>query len=131
MDPILELKLLGAAVIVGLVHLFWGSAAAQPQIGLKWNVGPRDEPRPLTGMAGRLQRAFANFRETFAFFVALVLAVVLSGKTGGLSALGCLIYVVARAIYIPLYAFGIPVVRSLVWLTSMIGLLMLLAALFV
>ncbi|MDG2522844.1 MAPEG family protein [Caulobacter segnis] len=131
MEPVLELKMLGAAVIVGLVHLFWGSAAAQPQIGLKWNVGPRDEPRPLTGMAGRLQRAFANFRETFAFFVALLLAVVLSGKTGGLSAVGTMVYVAARAVYIPLYAFGVPVVRSIVWLISMVGLLMLLAALFV
>ena len=49
-----ELKLLGFAVIIGLVQLAWAAIAAQPQRGRAWNVGPRDEPCPLTGMAGRL-----------------------------------------------------------------------------
>jgi uncharacterized MAPEG superfamily protein len=35
-----ELQLVAAAVLVGLVHLLWAAAAAQPQRGLKWNVGP-------------------------------------------------------------------------------------------
>ena len=69
-----ELKLLGAAVVIGLVNLIWGAVAAQPQRGVQWNAGPRDEPRPLTGIAGRLERAFANYRETFPFFAALVIA---------------------------------------------------------
>ncbi|MDB5457733.1 MAG: hypothetical protein JWP92_3318 [Caulobacter sp.] len=125
----LELKLLIAAIVLGLVHLVWASAAAQPQYGLKWNVGPRDEPRPLTGMAGRLSRAFANYRETFPLFAAAVLVAVVGGKLGLLTAVGAGLYVAARAVYIPLYAFGVPVVRTLVWLISMIGLGMILAAL--
>ena len=125
----IELKLLIAAIGLGLVHLVWASAAAQPYYGLKWNMGPRDEPRPLSGMAARLQRAFANYRETFPLFAAAVLIAVVAGKLGTLTAVGAGLYVAARAVYIPLYAFGVPVVRTLVWLVSMIGLGMILAAL--
>lgn len=125
-----ELKLLGFAVLIGLVHLVWASIAAQPQRGVAWNTGPRDEPRPLTGMAGRLERAFANFRETFPLFAALVIAVYLSGKISQASLYACVTYVVARAIYIPLYAFGVPYVRSLVWVVSMGGIVVLLSVLF-
>ena len=125
----LELQLLAAAVIIGLVHLLWAAAAAQPQRGLKWNVGPRDEPVVLTGMAGRLERAFANFRETFPFFAAAVLVAYLGGRLGTLTCCGAALYVGARAVYIFLYAFGVPVVRSLVWLASLIGIGLVLAAL--
>jgi uncharacterized MAPEG superfamily protein len=85
----------------------------------------------LTGVAGRLERAFANFRESFPFFVALVIIDYLGGRLGALTAYGSVIYVVARAVYVPLYAFGVPMVRSLVWLASLVGILLLLAALVV
>ena len=126
-----ELQMIAVAVIIGILNLLWASAAAQPQRGLKWNVGPRDEKIELTGMAGRLTRAFANFRETFPFFVALVIIDYLGGRLGDLTAYGAALYVAARAIYVPLYAFGVPYVRTLVWLASMVGILMLLAALVV
>ena len=125
----LELQLLAAAVIIGLVHLLWAAAAAQPQRGLKWNVGPRDTPVVLTGMAGRLERAFANFRETFPFFAAAVLVAYLGGRLGTLTVYGAALYVGARAVYIFLYAFGVPVLRSLTWLASLIGIGLVLAAL--
>jgi uncharacterized MAPEG superfamily protein len=126
-----ELQMVAAAVLIGIIHLLWAAAAAQPQRGLKWNAGPRDEPVVLTGVAGRLERAFANFRETFPFFVALVAVDYLGGRLGALTAYGAGLYVVARAVYIPLYALGVPFVRSLVWLASMVGILMLLLALVV
>lgn len=125
-----ELKLLGAAVIVGLVQLIWASAAARSQQSLKWAAGPRDTPMPITGVAARLERAFWNFMETFPFFAAAILAVVLAGKTGPLTLWGGALYVVGRALYVPLYASGVPRVRTLVWFVAMIGLGMVLWALF-
>ena len=126
-----ELQMVAVAVIIGIIHLLWAAAAAQPQRGLKWNIGPRDEPIVLIGVAGRLERAFANFRETFPFFVALVVIDYLGGRLGALTSYGAVIYVVARAVYVPLYAFGVPMVRSLAWLASFVGILLLLAALVV
>lgn len=125
-----ELKWLILAILVGLAHLVWHSAAAQPQRGWAWNAGPRDEPRPLSGMAARLERAFANYRETFPLFLAAVVCVYLAGKAGGpLSLWGSALYAIGRLVYLPLYAFGVPYVRSLAWIGSMVGLVMVLAAL--
>jgi uncharacterized MAPEG superfamily protein len=126
-----ELQMVAAAVIIGIIHLLWAAAAAQPQRGLRWNTGPRDEPIVLTGVAGRLERAFANFRETFPLFAVLVVVDYLGGRLGALTSIGALIYVIARAVYVPLYALGVPYARSLVWVVSMVGILMLLAALVV
>lgn len=125
-----ELKLLGAAILVGLVQMIWAAAAARSQQNLKWAAGPRDTPMPITGVAARLERAFWNFMETFPFFAAAILAVVVMGKTGTLTLWGGGLYVVARALYAPLYASGIPRVRTLVWFVAMIGLGMVIWALF-
>jgi uncharacterized MAPEG superfamily protein len=129
-ETAVELKLLGAAVVVGLVQLSWAALTARQQQDLKWAAGPRDEPMPISGVAARLDRAFWNFIETFPFFAAAILAVVLAGKTGTLSLWGAAAYVIARALYVPLYASGIPRIRTLVWLVSLIGVIMVVVALF-
>ncbi len=125
-----ELLLIGAAILVGLVQLLWAAGAARGQQDLKWAAGPRDEPMPLTGVAARLDRAFKNYMETFPFFVAAVFAAYLVAKTGPLTLWGSVLYVATRAIYVPLYAAGIPRIRSLVWLVSLVGIGMIVAAIF-
>lgn len=126
-----ELQLLGAAIVVGLVQLLWAASAARAhQKDLKWAVGPRDEPMPLGGAAGRLDRAFRNFMETFPFFAAAVITVYLAGKLGSLTLWGSALYVAGRALYVPVYAAGIPRLRTLVWLVSLVGLGMIVAAIF-
>ncbi len=124
-----ELHLLIVAIVLGLVHLFWAAAAARKQQGLKWAGGSRDEPRPVTGVAGRLERAFRNYRETFPFFAAAVLIAYLTGKTGGLCLWGSVFYVAGRTAYLPLYASGIRLWRSLAWIVSIIGLVLILISL--
>jgi uncharacterized MAPEG superfamily protein len=128
---VVELQLLGAAVIIGMVQLFWGAAAARQQQGLVWAAGSRDEPRPVTGVAARLDRALRNFLETFPLFAAALLAVVIAGKTGSLSFWGAVLYVVARAVYVPIYASGVARIRSLIWFVAMTGLSLVVIALFV
>ena len=53
-----EAQLLGIAILLGFVQLAWAAVAARPAAGLHWARGPRDEDRPVTGMAARLERAF-------------------------------------------------------------------------
>ena len=126
-----ELRLLAAAVLIGLVHMLWAAAASRRQQGLKWAAGPRDTPRPVTGRAERLNRAFANFRETFPLFAAALLAAHVADRTGDLTLWGAVLYVAGRALYVPLYAFPVGMLRTLVWFVSMAGLLLVVAALFV
>ena len=45
-----------------------------------------------------------------------------TNQTGGWAAYGAVLWLVARIVYLPLYAFGIPVMRSLVWGASLVGL---------
>jgi uncharacterized MAPEG superfamily protein len=126
----LELELLAASVVLGLVHIVCASHAASLQRGYRWTAGPRDEePRPLTGVAGRLARALANFSETFPYFAALVVACQLTGRTSALSEWGALLYFWGRLAYLPLYAFGVFLVRSLAWNVATAGIVLLLVAL--
>ncbi|HEY9218047.1 MAG TPA: MAPEG family protein [Phenylobacterium sp.] len=125
-----ELQLLGLAIVVGIVQLLWAAVSARMQQNLEWARGPRDEPMPIHGVAARLDRAFRNFMETFPFFAAAVLAAVAADKLGTLTLWGAGLYVAARAVYVPLYAFGVPTVRTLVWAVGLVGLFMVVAAIF-
>lgn len=125
------LNWLGWAVVVGLVQVFLTAAAVTRQTGLAYNVSARDEPRRITGMAARLQRAQANFMETFPFFVAGVLGTLISGAEDPNAQLGAMLYVLGRAVYVPLYAFGVPVLRTLAFAVSVTGLVMVLSSLFI
>ncbi|MBS0331772.1 MAG: MAPEG family protein [Proteobacteria bacterium] len=127
-----EFKLLIAAVIIGFVNIFWGAAAgAGGQRDLKWLAGPRDEDYPVGVVAQRLRRAMANFLETFPLFVAALLACAAAGKLGGpLTVDGAIAYVVGRAFYVPLYALGTPLMRSIVWGVSVAGIVAIVVAFF-
>ena len=116
------------AVIVGLVQIVIAAQAGQSYRSLDWNLGPRDTPVPVGGVAGRLERACRNFLETFPLFAAALLAVVLQNKSGGLSHWGAILYVVARIVYVPLYAFGVKYVRTLSWAVSIVGIVLLIIA---
>jgi uncharacterized MAPEG superfamily protein len=126
-----ELKLLMAAVIVGLVQIVWAATAGSGgERNLAWLLGPRDDARPVGVVAARLDRALKNFLETFPLFAAAVIAAVLAGKLGPLTLWGCGLYVIGRALFVPVYASGLAVVRTLVWTVSMVGLVMVIVAFF-
>lgn len=125
-----EFQLLGAAVVLGFLTLGWAAVEARRQQGLHWARGPRDEERPVIGRAARLDRAFRNYMETFPLFAVALLAAWIAEKTGFLTWWGAVLYVGARVIYVPLYAFGVPNWRTLAWFAAAVGLLMVVAALF-
>ena len=126
-----ELKMLFYSAILGIIQLLIAASLATSQRGVKWNLSPRDEKQPeLTGVAGRMDRAFKNFMETFPFFIAAILIVQITQMQSSASTYGAMIYFWARLIYVPLYAAGIPVVRTLVWSLAFIGIIMVMTALF-
>jgi uncharacterized MAPEG superfamily protein len=126
-----ELKLLVVAVIIGFVQIVWAAAAGSGgERSFGWLSGPRDDPRPVGTVAGRLDRALKNFLETFPLFAAAVIAADLAGKLGPTTLYGAGLYVVGRALYVPLYASGVAVVRTLVWTASIVGIVMVIVAFF-
>ena len=127
-----ELTMLAWTLVLAFVQILLFDAARTRQYGMKWNTGPRDEDMPpLSAGANRLKRAQDNLFETLPLFIGAVLIAYLAGRTGAMTAWGAALYFWARLIYIPLYAFGVPYVRSLIWLVSLAGLIMILAALFI
>ena len=122
--------MLALAVVLGLVQIVASSHAASLQRGYRWTAGPRDGPaRPLTGVAGRLDRALRNFLETFPLFAAAVLAAHVLEVHDALTEWGARLYLWARLVYVPLYAAGVPLLRSLVWNVATVGIVLLLLAL--
>jgi uncharacterized MAPEG superfamily protein len=125
----IEIQMLCWAVLLGLAQLIIATTLATKDQGLAYNMSARDLPAPsVSPLAARMLRAFANFKETFVFFAVAVLVVTVLGKANATSALGAQIYFWARLVYVPVYAAGIPVVRTLIWGTSIAGLVMVLSA---
>ena len=125
-----ELWLLAAAILIGLAHVGAQSLAFKSQAGNAYTVGARDDAIAASGVAGRLERALRNFGETFPLFAAAVLIVHAAGLAGDLSRIGAFMYVGGRAAYLPLYASGLPWVRTAAWQVATIGIVLVLAQLF-
>lgn len=127
-----ELTYLALTLILALVQVFLPAGARTVEFGSKWNAGPRDEtPAAKKPLTGRLERAQANLFETLPLFIGAVLIAHVAGRNGVLTEWGAALYFWGRVVYVPLYAFGVPYVRSLVWTVSFVGLVLILAALFV
>ena len=126
----IELTMLVWSSILGITHLLVVAQFSRQQYGLKWIGSARDEPRPpMSGVGGRLERAYRNFLETFPYFVAAVAVVSINGSADWLSDWGAIAYFAGRLLYIPLYAAGVPVVRGLVWNIPALGILAMFATL--
>ena len=118
-----ELKILALGAVLLMIYIFTATRFKTAQYGRKWNVGARDEALPPpTPVTGRTMRAQTNFEETFPIAIVALLGVVLANRTSGRTALGGWIWLGARVVYLPLYAFGVPVIRTIVFGISMVGL---------
>lgn len=126
-----ELQMVAAGALIGLVNILWLVFLTVPKFGMKWAMGSREDAVAMDGMIGRVQRSLTNFGETYPIFVGAVVVAYLGGRLGELSSYGALAYVVGRALYLPIYAFGVPVLRTVVWMAGLVGILAILASLVV
>lgn len=122
-----ELKVLAWTLVLALVQVLLPAVLRDAETGIGYNAGPRDDPAPPPGkLTGRLMRAQSNLFETLPVFAAAVLIAHVAGREGTLTHWGVLLYFAARLIYVPLYAAGVPFIRSLVWLVSLAGIILVL-----
>lgn len=132
MDMTPEFITLAFVLILAIVQIAAAAIVRTVETGAKWNAGPRDGEAPPVGKwAGRLMRAQANLFETLPLFVGAVIMAHIVGKDGGVLTLwGTHLYLFARIVYVPLYAFGVTGLRSLAFIVSLVGLIMVIWALF-
>ena len=87
--------------------------------------GPRDHCPEESVVAQRSRRGLANLLETLPIFLTLALLAIILHKDVANAILGAQIYVIARVIYVPAYLSGVPVVRTLIWGASAVGLVIM------
>ena len=125
-----ELMYLAWAVALTFAQMLIAVSGATLQVGLPALAGNREGLPPCTGWAGRAQRAHHNMMENMVLFTALVLLVVVAGKSNSTTVLGAQIFFWARLVYAFVYLAGIPWLRTLVWTVSVVGLVLIFLQLF-
>lgn len=120
-----ELMLLAWAVILTLGQMLVAATGSAVQYGVMPLFGNREGLPALTGWAGRASRAHHNMLENLVLFAALVLVAVVSSKTNATTLLGAQLFLWCRVAYAVIYLAGIPFLRTLVWLGSVVGLVLI------
>jgi uncharacterized MAPEG superfamily protein len=110
-------------LLMVVVQLTLATKAWTPP-GLMDAFGNRENLPTPSGMAGRADRAARNMIQGMVMFVALVLAAHIAGKASQ-AALGATVFFWARLVYWPLYLGGIVYLRTLAWIVSIVGLILI------
>jgi len=120
-----DLKLVVWSVALTFVEVLVAVLAAQAQVGLGVLAGNRDGLAPLTGFAGRAQRAHWNMLESLPFFIALALIAQIAGRANATTLTGCELFFWGRLAHWLIYIIGIPWLRTIAWVVSVIGLILI------
>jgi uncharacterized MAPEG superfamily protein len=122
-----ELTCLELSVVLWVVHVLIQGSVGMVVFPGGYLVTSRDKGlRTENVYYGRATRALANYVENLVPFVALDLGFMVTHHPGGY---GPTVWLVARALYIPLYMFGVPGLRTVAWAVSLAGLLTMLVRL--
>lgn len=125
-----ELFVLALGAILLVVHIILAVHFKTKQYGATWNMGARDEDKPpLDDIPARLERASANFQETFPLAIVALGGLAIADKGTEISAIAAWVWLIARVVYLPIYWAGIPKIRTAVFAVSLLALLFALGVL--
>jgi len=113
-----ETTILAAYGLLVMITLLMQVLGSMSQLSMGYLMSARDDNRGTTGMAARIERALHNSVTALALFAPAVLILVATDRTDDSSLLACQVFLIARIIYLPVYALGVPAVRTLAWLAG-------------
>ena len=93
--------------------------------GMKWGLGARDTAKDDTVFQARAKRTLTNHMEGMLLYVPLAIVAHLMGLDGDMIVKGGWLYIIGRALYPLTYWTGLPYARTLVWVVSLAGTLMI------
>jgi len=128
-----ELTALALAALLQAMQFVLYAIPANLELGPGYTMSARDRPpsREMSARTARLGRALNNHFEGLILFTISVLVVTLGQAASPFTAACAWVYLGARVLYIPAYAYDLRPWRSLVWAIGFFAtLLMLLASLF-
>ena len=114
-------------VSIPMVYVF---GEMQTPGGMEWGLGNRDTPFELPPWAARAKRAHMNLVENLAPFAVLVLVAHVTGKANAMTALGAMIFFLARLSHVVVYTMGLVGVRTVVFFIGTAAELLILLQLF-
>lgn len=119
-----ELAMAAAIAALGLFQILLGAIEYRRVHGVAYANTARDTApaKPDSRLLGRLNRAEANLLASAPYFIGLALIISVASLSTPLTRSAALVFVAARVLYVPLYAFGLPYLRGLVWTISYIAL---------
>lgn len=121
----MEMKLLIWSAALAFIQMLIAVTGAFLQVGLPKLAGNREDLPPITGWAGRADRAFRNMMHGLLWFAVLVLAAQITNKLDATTALGAQLFFWGRVAYAVVYLAGLAWVRTAVWAVSVVGLVMI------
>ncbi|MDO5621511.1 MAG: MAPEG family protein [Paracoccus sp. (in: a-proteobacteria)] len=125
-----ELTVLALAALLQAVQIGLAGAVMNRDVGADWNASPRDSQPQFSPITGRLRRAVNNHFEGLILFTIAVITVTLGNSASQMTAICAWLYLIARVLYVPAYAFGWSPWRSVIWATGFLATMtMLLTAL--
>jgi uncharacterized MAPEG superfamily protein len=121
-----ELQVLAYAGLLQFVQIVLMAVPVNLQLGPAYTAGARDQEQKPTGIPGRLTRAVDNHYEALALFTIAVVVVVLGQASSAVTVNCAWLYLCARILYVPAYASGIFMLRSLIWAVGFFATLVML-----
>jgi len=116
-----ETNLLAAYGLLVLLTILLQVLGALGQLSMGYLMSARDEPRGLTGMTARIERALNNSITAMVLFAPAILLLVVQDKTNATTLLAAQVFLIARIIYLPLYALGVPAARTAAWFAGFVA----------
>ncbi|MGB3279810.1 MAG: MAPEG family protein [Pseudorhodobacter sp.] len=112
-----ELTALALAALLQATQFALFAIPANMELGTGYTSSARDRPpsHDLSLRTGRLQRAMNNHFEGLILFTIAVVVVTLGNQSTGFTAACAWVYLTARILYVPAYAFGWHPWRSAIW----------------
>ena len=125
-----ELTALALAGLLQAVQFLLFAVPANMELGTGYTSSARDRPpsRQLSDRTARLQRAMNNHFEGLILFTLAVVVVTLGQQSSGVTQTAAWVYLAARILYIPAYAFGLRPWRSVIWAAGFFATLTMIAA---
>jgi len=125
-----ELTALTLAALLQVVQFMFYAVPANLQVGSGYLMSARDRPpsRQMSERTARLGRALTNHFEGLLLFGIAVGVTEMSGQNSSFTAACAWVYLAARILYVPAYAFGWTPGRSLIWAAGFLATVLILVA---
>ena len=112
-----ELTTLALAALLQALQFVSFATLANRDLTPGYTSSPRDRPpsREMAVLTARLQRALNNHFEGLILFTLAVVVVTMGNQSTTTTQYAAYIYLAARILYVPAYAFGLTPWRSAIW----------------